>query len=123
MGLLNRWKRRRGQQAPRRPAIFIPENHEPATYPGDGVRSCTVCGTTWKSFVGGLMDSGELAAYQARGDCEIFANWPDTLGLTCRNCRQSWCVDHLGQPATTTESVPRFSDYACTLCGEPLATC
>lgn len=120
MGLFSR--RRNRQPAPAGgllPLIQISEKDVPATAPGPGVRSCAECGETWRSHLGELADTGELDRLRTRGECRVYASWDETLGLTCRGCRHSLCVAHLGEPRTTA-NVPQANDYACPRCDDVL---
>lgn len=73
----------------------------------------------WRSHLGTLIDSGEYAEHKARGDYKIYASWEETIGLTCRGCGQSRCLEHLIKPQTT--GVPQVYEYTCPSCGEPLS--
>ncbi|AXK33871.1 hypothetical protein DVA86_15580 [Streptomyces armeniacus] len=95
------------------------EKDEPATAHGPGVRTCSECGERWRSYLGELTDSGELAALRTRGECRVYASWDRTLGLTCRGCRRSRCRAHWGEPRTAA-AVPGADDYVCPHCGDRL---
>lgn len=115
MGVLNRWI---GQKrAAQRPLIQIMEKHQITEESGFGVRDCHECDTRWISVLGSYIDSGELANLAAKGECRVYASWPETIGLTCRGCRRSLCMAHVGEPEATAE-IPQPHDYRCPFCGD-----
>jgi hypothetical protein len=77
----------------------------------------------WKSLLGELAESGELARLMARGEYRIHASWDQTIGLTCFQCRRSLCRDHLVQPRTGFSDVPQASDYVCPYCHDRMNLC
>lgn len=107
-------RRNRGQEDDERP-VFVSDATVVAETPGPGVRSCSTCGTMWKSMWGQLADTGEL---QRRADEIVIspASEDQILGLTCRTCDQSWCMKHV-DAKTGTDGQQRSH---CPRCGEVL---
>jgi len=119
MRLLDRWRRRRYASSAR-PKAIISEEHRPAdTSSTHGVRVCDDCGRRWISYFGELMDSGRLDKLAARAECQVYASWEQTLGLTCAGCGRSLCREHLG-PEPRTGDAPQPWDYKCQHCFSPM---
>ncbi|MBO0875448.1 MAG: hypothetical protein J2P19_18870 [Pseudonocardia sp.] len=98
------------------PLIQIMESHKLTEESGFGVRECHICRTRWKSVLGSYLDAGKLAKLKPGRDYKVYASWPETIGLTCRKCRRSLCMTHVGKPEPTGEA-PQPRDYLCPFCG------
>ncbi|MEV0839903.1 hypothetical protein AB0I55_10130 [Actinocatenispora sera] len=80
-----------------RPDITISESQTATSSTGEGTRGCTKCQTRWKSVYGELQDSTELTRLAKQGDVSVNASRDQIIGLTCISCRESVCINDLGQ--------------------------
>ncbi|MBO0828763.1 MAG: hypothetical protein J2P24_13385 [Streptosporangiales bacterium] len=102
------------------PLIQIHEAHHPTEKStGLGVRRCGRCDKRWISVLGSYLDGSPLAKLKVGRDYRVYASWPETIGLTCRRCHRSLCMEHVGKPEQTGP-VPQAHEYSCPFCSNPM---